>query len=75
LKQVSGLAIHVDSIEVSASQNGAILMSDAPSNPGQLVSSFQSGMVVISITARFSIAIIRQADVSGELTEIAWANS
>lgn len=72
----SGLAIHVDAIEVGASQNGAILMSDNPTNPeGQLTSAFQTGMIVVSVTARFSLAIIRQADVSGELSEIAWANS
>jgi hypothetical protein len=71
----SGIAVHVDAIEVSASQNGSLLMSTAPDNPGQLVSSFQTGMIVVSVSARFSLAVIRQQDVSGELTEISWANS
>jgi hypothetical protein len=71
----SGIAIHIDAIQVSASQNGSLLMSTDPSNPGQLVSAFQVGMIVVSVTARFSFAVIRQQDVSGELTSIEWANS
>jgi hypothetical protein len=77
----ASVAMSIADVEVMTSTNAAVELSTSPTQNltsgqgAQMVSAFQTGLVLLRLNVRFSIALLRGERVSETLESITWANS